>query len=219
MWGMISVITISREFGSGGSEVARILAERLEWKLIDDPLVSEIAKRAKVSPDLARRYDECVDPWFHRMFKALWRGGYEGVVSRGELNAFDAEAMAELWTLVIRESAALGQCVIVGRGAQCLLQDRNGVFHVSIFASMDDRVRNLRGPLRRHVPPGADPKTLAEESDRRRASYVRRYFGEDWKDYRLYQMVIDSAVGFEAAASAILCAAGLTARQPAPSQA
>ena len=88
---MIQVITISREFGS---EVARILAERLEWKLIDDLLVAEIAHRADVSPDLARRYDECVDPWFHRMCKALWRGGYEGVVSRGELNAFHADAMA-----------------------------------------------------------------------------------------------------------------------------
>jgi len=210
---MVSVITISREFGSGGSEIARILAERLEWKLIDDPLVAEIAKRANVSHDLALRYDECVDPWFHRMFKALWRGGYEGVVSHGELNAFDADAMADLWTRVIRESAEIGHCVIVGRGAQCLLQRRQDVFHVSVFAEMDKRVRNLRGPLRRHVPRGADPRTMAEESDQRRASYVRRYFAEDWKDYRLYHLVINSAVGFEAAAAAILLAAGLTARQ------
>ena len=212
---MIRVITVSREFGSGGSEIARIVAERLQWKLIDDPLVADIAKRANISPDLARRYDECVDPWFHRMCKALWRGGYEGVISRGELNAFDAEAMADLWTRVIRESAALGQCVIVGRGGQCLLQGRNDVFHVSVFANMDDRVRNLRGPLRQHVPAGSNPKSMAEESDQRRAQYVRRYFGEDWKDHHLYHMVINSAVGIEAAATAILCAAGLTARQAA----
>ena len=210
---MVSVITISREFGSGGSEIARILAERLEWKLIDDPLVAEIAKRANVSHDLALRYDECVDPWFHRMFKALWQGGYEGVVSHGRLDAFDAEAMAGLWTRVIRESAHLGHCVIVGRGAQCLLQGRQDVFRVSVFAEMEQRVRNLCGPLRRHVPPGADPRAMAEESDQRRAEYVRRYFGEDWKDYRLYQMVINSVVGFEAAATAILSAAGLCARQ------
>jgi cytidylate kinase len=212
---MIRVITISREFGSGGGEVARILAERLEWKLIDDPLVAEIATRANVSPDLVRRYDECVDPWFHRMFKALWRGGYEGVVSHGELNAFDADVMADLWTRVIRESAELGYCVIVGRGAQCLLQGRKDAFHVSVFADMDNRVRNLQGPLRKYLPPDADPRALAEESDQRRATYVRRYFGEDWKDYRLYHMVINSGVGFETAATAILCAAGLTARQPA----
>jgi len=216
---MVRVITISREFGSGGSEVARILAERLEWKLIDDPLVAEIAKRANVSTDLARRYDECVDPWFHRMFKALWRGGYEGVLSHGELNPFDADAMAELWNRVIRESAALGHCVIVGRGAQCLLQGRKDVFHVSVFALMEERVHNLRGPLRRHVPPGSEPGAMAAESDRRRADYVRRYFDEDWKDHRLYHMVINSAVGFEAAATAILSAAGLTARQPAQPQA
>jgi len=211
---MIRVITVSREFGSGGSEVARILAERLEWKLIDDPLVAEIARRANVSPELARRYDECVDPWFHRMFKALWHGGYEGVVSHGQLDAFDAEAMAGLWTRVICESAQLGHCVIVGRGAQCLLQGRTDVFHVSVFADMEQRIRNLHGPLRRHVPPGFDPGLMAEESDQRRADYVRRYFDEDWKDYRLYRMVINSAVGFEAAATAILTAAGLPAGQP-----
>jgi len=213
---MVRVITISREFGSGGSEVARILAERLEWKLIDDPLVAEIAQRANVSPEMARRYDECVDPWFHRMFKALWQGGDEGVVSHSQLNAFDADAMAGLWTRVIRESAQLGHCVIVGRGAQCLLQGSKDVFHVSVFAEMEQRVHNLRGPLRRHVPPGSDPETMAEESDQRRAEYVSRYFGEDWKDYRLYQMVINSVVGFEAAATAILSAAGLSTRQLAP---
>ena len=213
---MVRVITISREFGSGGSEVARILAERLNWKLIDDPLVAEIAKRAHVSTELARRYDECVDPWFHRMFKALWHGGYEGVVSHGELNAFDAEAMAGLWTRVIRESAQLGSCVIVGRGGQCLLQGRKDVFHVSVFAEMEQRVRNLRGVLRRHLPPGIDPQAMAQESDQRRSQYVRRYFGEDWKDYRLYHMVVNSAVGFEAAASAILSAVGLATGSPAP---
>ena len=211
---MVRVITISREFGSGGSEVARILAERLQWKLIDDPLVAEIAQRANVSPELARRYDECVDPWFHRMIKALWHGGYEGVVRHGELNAFDAEAMAGLWTRVIRESAQFGHCVIVGRGAQCLLQGRKDVFHVSVFAEMEQRERNLRGPLRRHVPPGSDPRAMAEESDQRRAEYVRRYFGEDWKDYRLYNMLVNSGVGFEAAARAILSAAGLSTGQP-----
>jgi cytidylate kinase-like protein len=115
---------------------------------------------------------------------------------------------------VIRESAQFGHCVIVGRGAQCLLQGRKDVFHVSIFAEMDERVRNLRGPLRRHVPPRADPRAMAEESDNRRAEYVRRYFGKDWKDYRLH-LVINSAVGFEAAVTTILCAAELTARPPA----
>jgi len=211
---MVRVITISREFGSGGGEVARILAERLEWKLIDDPLVTQIAQRANVSPELARRYDECVDPWFHRMFKALRHGGGEGIAGQHDRDLFDAEAMANLWTRVIREAAQIGHCVIVGRGAQCLLQGHKDVFHVSVFADMEQRVRNLEGPLRRHVPPGSDPRTMAEETDLRRSEYVRRYFDEDWKDYRLYNMVINSVVGFEAAADAILCAAGLTARRP-----
>ncbi len=64
---MIHVITISRESGCGGEAIARLLAARLGWKLIDDPLIAGIARMAQVDPPLAERYDECVDPWFHRV--------------------------------------------------------------------------------------------------------------------------------------------------------
>jgi cytidylate kinase len=202
---MIRVVTISREFGSGGGAVARLLAERLHWKLIDDPLVAEIAHLAKVPPDLARRLDERVDPWFHRITKALWRGGYEANVSRCEADAFDADAMADLWNRVIRESAALGNCVAVGRGGMCLLGGRSDTLHVAVRAPIETRVHNLRERLGR----GANAKAEAEESDARRGAYIQRYFGQDWRDYRLYDLVLDSRMGFDAAVNAILCAAGL----------
>ncbi len=202
---MIRVITISREHGSGGGEVARLLAERLHWKQIDDPLVAELARSANVPPDLARRFDERVDPWFHRITKALWRGGYEANISRCEAAAFDADAMADLWNRVIRESAALGNCVVVGRGGMCLLAGRSDVLHVAVRAPMDIRVRSLR----RRIPRDADARAEAEGNDARRAAYIQRYFGQDWRDYRLYDLVIDSRIGFEAAVNAILCAAGL----------
>ncbi len=202
---MIRVITISREYGSGGGQIARLLAERLQWKLIDDPLVAEIARSANVPPDLARRFDERVDPWLHRVTKALWRGGYEANISRCEAESFDADAMADLWNRVIREAAALGNCLAVGRGGMCLLAGRNHVLHVAVRADLDTRARNLRERLGR----GANAKAEAEENDARRAAYIQRYFGRDWRDYRLYDLVIDSRIGFEPAVDAILCAAGL----------
>ena len=202
---MIRVITISREYGSGGGAIARQLADRLQWKLIDDPLVAEIAHTANVPADLARRFDERVDPWFHRITKALWRGGYEANVSRCEAAAFDADAMADLWNRVIRESAALGNCVVVGRGGMCLLAGRNDVLHVAVRAPIELRVRNLRS----QIPDPAAARTEADAHDARRGAYIQRYFGQDWRDYRLYDLVIDSRVGFEAAVNAILCAAGL----------
>ncbi len=202
---MIRVITVSREYGSGGGPIARIVAERLGWRLVDDPLVKELAKTADVNPELAARYDESIDPWFYRLFKAIWRGGFEGVLSNAGTADFDADMMAEIWHRTIRESAELGECVIVGRGGQCLLQERADTFHVSVFAPMQLRVRLLSEVL----PPGTDIERYAREVDGRRAAYVRRYFSQDWTNRHLYHLMICAEIGFERAAEAILCAAGL----------
>lgn len=205
---MFRIITISREYGSGGTSVARRIAERLDWQLVDDPLVEEIARRAKVHPDVARRYDEAVSPWFERLVQSLWRGGFEGSASRVEKLAFDADEMSRLWAQVIREAAQIGRAVIVGRGGQCILRDRNDTFHVSLYAPLEFRVENQRSA----VPKQTDIPELARETDRRRAAYIRRYFSEDWKDRLLYHLDVNTSIGFDRATEAILAAAGLTAK-------
>lgn len=202
---MIRVITISREYGSGGGAVARMLAERLGWKLVDNSLITEIAKTAQVNPDVAKRLDESVDPWFHRMNKALWRGGYEGVATRVDSDAFDAEAMASLCHRVLEEAATIGHCVTVGRGGQCILQERDDVFHVAIYAPMAERVQRIR----ERIPAGMDPMAFARETDRRRTAYIERYFGQDVTNRHLYDLMVSSRIGLEAVTTTILCAAGL----------
>jgi cytidylate kinase len=94
----------------------------------------------------------------------------------------------------------------VGRGGQCILQNRKDAFHVFVYAPLDEKVRRLRERIG-----GEDSElaTLAEETDRRRATGVRRYFGQDWTDRRLYHLMICSSIGLEQAASTIICAAGL----------
>ncbi len=208
----IRIVTISREYGSGGGPIGKIVAGHLGWRLVDDNLVGEIARRGGVSPDVAARFDERVDPWFHRLVKAIWQGGYEGVATDPGRGVFDADAMAELWHRVIAESAEIGCCVIVGRGGQCLLRGRHDAFHVSVHAPLAWKERLLREMGA--VAPGADLRALTEETDRRRAAYVRRYFGEDWTARHLYHLVISGTVGLERAAQAILVAAGLTAEAP-----
>ncbi len=203
-------ITISREYGSGGAEIARRIAERTRWKLVDDPLLEEIARRAKVPSEVARRYDECVNPWFHRLVQAVWRGGHEGAASWVESGAFDADQMMRMWTEVIHEAVTIGQAVIVGRGGQCLLRERRDVFHASVHAPLSFRIENLRRML--GLSEGVEEMAL--ETDRRRAAFIRRYFGEDWKDYRLYHLVIDASIGLDRAVEAILRATGLAASSP-----
>lgn len=205
---MFRSITISREYGSGGAEIAKRIAARLGWKLVDDCLLGEIARQANVDPETARRYDERPNPWFERLINAIWRGGYEGAATRVEAGAFDADHMVQLWTRLIRESAAAGQAVIVGRGSQCILRGHRDAFHVSIQAPFEVRIENLR----RLLGLATGLEILARDTDRHRAAYVRRYFGEDWQNPQLYHLIVNSTIGLDCTVEAILVAAGLDAR-------
>jgi cytidylate kinase len=120
----------------------------------------------------------------------------------------DSEGMTRLAGEVIREAAGMGQCVIVGRGGQCILRQRNDVFHVSVFGPHPQKLQRMRDRL----APGTDAERFMEETDHRRAAYIRRFYGEDWKDRRLYHLVISSVLGIETVADTILRAAGLTAK-------
>jgi cytidylate kinase len=203
---MFNVVTISREYGSGGGLIAEILANRLGWKLVDKTLVSEIARRLQIDPETAARFDESVDPWFHRLVKALWQGGYEGVATAVDTTIVDSEAMAKIGAEIIREAASLGRCVIVGRGSQVILRNRDNVFRVRVFGPRHEKIQRLRERLGSNE----DVERVMDEMERRRAAYISRIFDADLYDIRLYHMIISSTLGLETVANTIICAAGLT---------
>jgi len=201
----IRVITISREFGSGGAAIASALAGRLSWQLLDQALVDQVARAAHVDPELARTYDERLDTWMHRVAKtALWRGAPYGVTTAAQQDYFDAETMAALESGLIEEAAARGNCVIVGRGAQCLLQQSSDVFHVFIYAPLHLRAGRVQARMK-----CSDPGETIREMEKRRAEYVKSRFGCDWRDPHLYDLMISSRLGEERVVSTILHAAGL----------
>ena len=147
---MVRAITIAREYGSGGAVVARLLADRLGWRLLDRDLLNEMARAANVAPAVAERFDERIDPWFHRLVKhALWRGAPDAPISVDNFDLFDAEMMAVVGRKVIEEAARMGNCVMVGRGGQCILHGWPEVFHVFLYAPIEirkKRVAERRGP-------------------------------------------------------------------------
>jgi cytidylate kinase len=204
---MKRVITIAREYGSGGGEVARILADRLDWRIVDDALVERFAKAINAPTEAVKACDERVDPWFHRTLKAFWHGGVEGAMSRPEWDPLDSDAVAELWNRVIEQAGREGQCVTVGRGGQCILKGRADTFHVYLYAPVRERVERIRD----REPAGRDLATAAVQHDQRRNDYIRHYFGDNWRDPHLYDLMVCSSMGLERVADVILMAAGLEA--------
>ena len=202
---MVRIITVEREYGSLGATYAHMLANRLGWKLIDDCLIEEIATKAGVEKSLVQQCDERLDPWFYRFGKAFWHGSLERLPVP-ELDTFDSERMVDHVREALEARAQEGQCVVVGRGAACLLRATPGAFHVFVHASMTRRVKWFTEQFPEHAE-NAEAEIAA--TDRRRAAYIRRYYDVDWTDYRLYHLMMNSCMGFDAMVGATIEAAGL----------
>lgn len=198
------VLTVAREYGSGGAEVASLAAKHLGWRLLDRNLIYRIARVAGVDVESARACDEHVDSWLHRISKPLWRADFQAVATLAPVDLFDAESMARLTREVIEEACSAGDCVIVGRGAQCILRGRDDVFHVFVYAPWAERVRRIQQRLQ--VTDAMED--LIRDVDQERAAYIKLYFGQDWADPHLYDLMISSRPGCPAVASMIVSAMG-----------
>ncbi len=205
------VVTVAREYGSGGAAIAGRLAQRLGYELLDRALLDRIAAEARIDPELVGKLEEHVDPWARRVARALWYGGFETVAVGDADGIVDSDRVAAVAERIVRQAAEAGGCVIVGRGAQCLLRGRPDTFHVFVYAPREERLRRLRARL----GPGADVETAVDEVDEERAAYVRRHFGEDRWNPHLYHLLVNAVLGEEAAVSAILVALEAGAAVPA----
>ena len=202
---MYRALTVAREYESGGDRIAALVAKRLGWKLLDSALIDEIASLAHVDPQLACKFDERVDSWLHRVSRrGLWHGAFDAVAVLPETAVFDAETMARLASAVIEQAWETGNCVIVGRGSQCILQNRRDVFHVFLFAPFADRVASAR----RHTGHAKDAPDWIRAEDAERARYVQMNFGQEWRDPHLYDLMIGAKLGEELVVSTILAGMG-----------
>ncbi len=196
------VVTVGREYGSGGAAVAAALAQRIGFRLLDRDLIQRIAEVAQVETGVAERLDEHVDSLADRVARALRFGPFEAISPVAGETILDAQRLQTLSAVVVEEAARGGDCVIVGRGAQCLLQGRPGVFHVFVYAPRDERIRRLR----QRLGPQADVEAMMEQVDHERAIYVKQHFGCNRLDPHLYHLMVNAALGEPAAVSAILAA-------------
>ena len=202
---MFRVLTVAREFGSGGAKIARKVSERLGWKLLDKALIEQIANAARVDPELVRRFDERIDSWLHRVSRrGLWHGAFEGVAALNGTTVFDCETMTALARSLIQEAYTGGKCVIVGRGGQCVLQQQQDAFHVFVYAPWLQRVARVR----KRVPEEKDIERLIRLTDRERADHIRMHFDCHWEDPHLYHLLVSSELGEDTAASIIVNALG-----------
>ena len=197
---MINIITIEREYGCGGGDIANLVANRLGWKLWDQRLTEEIARLAHCPKSVVEERQEKNDPLYYRLFKSFMRGSYEGAINAPKLNLVDSETILKITRRVVEHAAEAGKCVIVGRGSQQFLKTRQDTLRIFLYAPREDKVRRLlsRGKSEQEA------EELVDTVDQERADYIHKYFNAEWPDRPIYHALLNTAIGDDCAANMIL---------------
>ena len=200
-----SIITVGRQYGSGGRYVARLLAEKLEIPFYDKELLTEVAKDSGICKDLLEEHDEKNTRSF--LFSMM-----SGTQPIGDSSSMYMDMplnhrifLAQFDT--IRRIANEGPCVIVGRCADYVLRDQDNVLNVFIKADREERIRRMVGYY------GIDPLKAEDQlkkSDKQRAAYYNYYATGTWGDVNNYDLCIDTgALGISGAVDLIAFCAEL----------
>ena len=197
---MIKIITVEREYGSGGGEVAQLLSERLGWKLWDDLLTEEIARLANCPKAVVEVREERNDPLYYRLFKSFLRGSYEGSINAYKLKLVDSETILKMTERVVRHAAGKGNCVIVGRGSQHFLENNPETLRVFLYAAREDKVRRLMAGGKTE----SEAQELVDTVDRDRVDFIQRYFNVVWPTRSLFHIMLNTSVGEEVVVQTIL---------------
>src|SRR5688500_3795080 len=202
------LITISRQYGAGGSEVAARVARALDWRLVDNELVERVAARAGLAPEDVAQLEERVSTFIERLARTLVAATPELVVppeAGGTASSLSEDDLVRVTELVVEEVAAEGRVVLVGRAAPAVLARERDAIHVKVVAPRDWRIRAV---IERLGVPMEEAARLTEETDRNRARYHRQHYQRDWADPANYHLVLNTAaLGLDGAAEVIVARA------------
>ncbi len=181
------IITITRQYGSGGHDIGKCLADKLDIPFYDKELISIAAKESGISPEIFNNVDETAT---NSLLYSLSTGLYNFGNSFSSIN--DLPVNDQLYILqhkIIKDLASKGTFVVVGRCADYVLKDLQNVVKVFIYADIDSRVK--RAIARNEIDP-ARAKQAVQKADKRRANYYSFYSGKKWGLADNYDLCINT---------------------------
>lgn len=196
---MKSIITISREFGSGGRSVGKLVADRLGYAFYDKELVKEVARRSGFSPEFIEESGEYANARSSLLFSIATANQH----TVDMLSMYDKLYIEQ--TRYIEEIASVGRCVIVGRCADYILRDNKDCLHVYIHADKESRVKRI---VERYGVNDKSPEKRLLEKDQKRKVYYKNYTGRPWGQAQNYDICLNSGIlGVDTCAELVALAA------------
>ena len=200
------VITISREYGSGGGEIAARLAQQLGWELGDHAVVERMAQELGIAPEEAEARDEHVEGLVVRMLATLQVVGPVPVELAPTPEAEDRAAMERIFQAAVEA----GHAVMVGRGGQVILSGRRDTLHVRVVAPFEQRVAYV---ARREALDERAARSRVQAKDHGRARYMQTIYRCHNEDPHLYDVVVNTGyLGLDGAVDVIARALECKAR-------
>ena len=195
-----SIITIGRQYGSGGREIGQKLAEAFGIKCYDNELLDRAAKESGICQELFENHDEKpTNSFLYSLVMDTYSMGYASSALSGmpiNHKVFLAQFNA------IKEIAKEGPCVMVGRCADYALADNPNLVSVFVHAPLENRIRRI---ATKYDLTDSKAKDSILKTDKKRASYYNYYSNKKWGDAASYQLCIDSSVcGIDGSVEAIL---------------
>jgi cytidylate kinase len=197
------LITISRQYGSGGSAIAQRVAEALDWKLVDNELVERVANRAGLSMEEVVQREERAPSFIERLARVLASATPELFPPpSGTVLEQSEQDLVRITEAVVADVAAEGNVVLVGRSAPAVLDRADGALHVKLVASPAFRIR---ATVTRFGLDSKDAERIMRETDANRERYHRDYYNRDWNDPLNYHLTLNTErLGLEGAADVIV---------------
>jgi cytidylate kinase len=197
------IVTVSRQIGAGGSEIASRVATALGFRLVDNELIDRVALQAGLSRTYVANREERAPGFLERLVRALSRSAPELQSAPPDRPPEPEEkSLVAATEKVVADLAAEGRVVLVGRAAPAVLSGTHDALHVKIVAPVPFRIGRIR------EADGVDEREAERrlrESDANRARYHRHHYGRDWSDPATYHMVLNTgALGLEGATDLIV---------------
>jgi cytidylate kinase len=197
------IITVSRQYGSGGSEVAARIARALGWSLYDNAVVDEVARRLGMSSEDVSAREERVPSLPERIASAMALGMPEVMPTVADLAMHpDDDRILGMTQRVMEEAVLAGPAVLVGRGAQYVLATHTDALHIFCYAPFDALVSYAITNL--GVARG-DARRVVEDTNRHREQFVKRHWKRNWRDVANYHICVNTAwLGLDGAADLVV---------------
>jgi cytidylate kinase len=203
----VPILTVSRLYGSGGSEVAALAAKELGWSLLDNAVVDAVATRMGLSIAEVRDREERVPSLVERLTSAMAMGSQEWASPIAAAKRPTDEQLIEVTRHIIEEAIARGPIVIVGRGAQEMLAESEDALHVFCYAP---RKALIARTMQREGVGAEEATRLVDSTNKERDQWVRLHWERDRRAHENYDLSVNTdRLGIEGAAQLVVSAASI----------